>query len=139
MVDLAMQELFMTMMTGMIKDLIPGGNFECQFSICDFTQKSYTSVINSYYGNFEMYFDNGDDASEFIDIAPTPSGKSVPDGEGDFSGEDVPLKVVICIPLLIGAEAYISVKQEKLKDWFENYETLGNINFKMESVYPMQA
>lgn len=138
MVDLAMQEMFFTMMTSMMRELMPGGNFECTFSICDFGEKTYTSVINSYYGNFEFYFDNGDDATEYVVISPTPSVKPIPDEEGDFSAANVPTKGVLCIPLEIGSEAYISLNSEMIRAWLDEYEEKGNINFKMESVYPME-
>jgi len=138
MLDMAMQEMFFSMMSGMMKELMPGGNFQCEFSICDFSEKIYTSVINSYYGNFEITFDNGEDASDFVVIAPSPSNLDIPDPEGDFTTDQVPMTTVQAIPLEIGSEAYISVNEEKLRDWLTDYEVYGKINFKMESVYPME-
>lgn len=139
MLGMAMEQLFFVMMQTMLKEVMPGGNFECTFSICSFGEHSYISVINTYYGNFEATFDNGEDAMEYIKIAPTPSGLQIPDPEADFSlEEEMDLITVQAIPLEIGQECYISVKDEKVKDWLKNYEELGNISFRMESVYPME-
>lgn len=139
MLDFAMQEFFMQMMTGMMKDLMPGGNYECVFNICDFKDKTYKSVINSYYGNFEYVFSNGEDASEYITLSPEPQTIPIPDPEGDFSGDDVPMKNIEAIPLEIGTEVYVSIDESMLQKWFDNYEELGYITFNMESVYPLEV
>lgn len=139
MLDMAMQEFFFTLITNMLKEVMPGANFECTFSICSFGEESYTSIINTYYSNFEILFDDGSDATDYIKIVPQLSSLNIPDPEAEFDIDaETPMIPVDVIPLEIGAECYISVREEKVRDWLENYEELGNINFRMESIYPME-
>lgn len=139
MFDLGMNQFFFQMIGNMLKDLMPGANYECQFTVCDRAEKKYTSVINTYYGDFQIFFDSGDDASEYVVMSPEPQDLKVPDPEADFSDDDVKLITVQVIPLQIGVEFYVNVRQEKLKEWFDDYEKLGKINFKMESIYPLEG
>lgn len=139
MFDLGMNQFFFQMIGKMLKEVMPGANYECQFTVCDRAEKKYTSILNTYYGDFEIFFDNGDDASDYVIISPPPQQKEVPNPEGDYSGSSVPTINVDVIPMQIGVECYINVNPEKLKDWFDNYEKLGKINFKMQSVYPMEG